>query len=255
MFLICAALMEELEAALSLCSDRTRLRCPGARLWTAQHRDASLHFLKTGIGPERAGRALEKALGVLHASRILIIGYAGALDGGLRLGDLAVIRRIVMLGGAEKGSTALEHADISGAWDLEESSALLEVARRSGTPTHLCDGLTSPHIIGEPEQKRRILSRFGVSVVDMETAALARIAAAHTIPLGCVRAVSDESDDSFLAPFAYDPASTPVRRAVRVLSSGNWIRRYGEWRKRAALAHESLHRFMTVCLARMMQDF
>ena len=39
----------------------------------------------------------------------------------------------------------------------------------------------------------------------METAALAQVAAARDIPMDCVRAVSDEAGDDFLAPFSYDP--------------------------------------------------
>jgi purine-nucleoside phosphorylase len=242
--------MEELETALSHCAARTRRKCQGVQLWTAEIQNVSFHFLKTGVGPERSGNALEKTLRSLRPSSILVIGYAGALDGELRLGELAVIRRVAWLGENEEHPASLEDANLAETWDLAESSSLLKIAQGTGMPAHLCDGVTSPHIIGEPGQKRLLHSRFGMSVIDMETAALARVAAANEIPLGCVRSVSDEAGDSFLAPFTYDPASTPVRRAARVLSAGNWVRRYGEWRKRAAIARESLRRFMAACLAR-----
>jgi nucleoside phosphorylase len=250
MLLIAAALAEELEVALNLCTRRTRVACGGARLWSAAHQDVTIHFLKTGVGPRRSGNALEIALRSLRLANILVIGYAGALSREMKLGDLAILRRAALFGGTGERVTPFEKTKLSETWDLAESSSLLAIARAAGTPAYPCDGLTSAHIIGDPSQKRFLHERFGVSVVDMETAALARVAASAGIPLGCVRAVSDEADDAFLAPFTYDPSSTPLRRAARVLSAGNWIRRYGAWRDRAAIARESLRRFLTAYLSK-----
>ncbi len=249
MLLIAAALMEELEAALNLFSIRTKLKCPGIQLWTADWQDVSYCFLKTGVGPGRSGKALTTALRSLRPSSILVIGYAGALDEEFRLGDLVILRRVARLGVDEEPRVALENTSLAENWDLSQSFELFEIARQANTAAHICEGVTSPHIIGESGQKRLLHDRFGVSVVDMETAALARVAASNCIPLACVRCVSDEVSDRFLAPFTYDPAATRIRRATRALTAGNWIRNYGEWRKRAAIARASLRRFMAALLA------
>jgi nucleoside phosphorylase len=249
MLLIAAALLEEVDIALSLCTHPTKVACEGVRIWSAVHRDRIIHFLKTGVGPKKSSGALEKTFRYLRPTSILVIGYAGSLSGKLKLGELAVIQRAFLLGGGEKSSAPIEETKLTEAWDLTDCSVLLEGARAAGTSAHLCDSITSPHIIGKPSQKRFLGERFGVSVIDMETAALARVAASMGISLACVRSVSDEVDDTFLAPFSYDPSSTPLRRAARVVSAGDWIRRYGEWRKRATIARESLRRFLTAYLA------
>ncbi len=249
MTLIAAALMEELDLALGLCVRRARVVCPGARVLEAECRDTKLRFLKTGAGPRRAGTTLEMVLRSVRPSSILVIGYGGGLSRGLKLGDLAVLRSTALLGGDSDDPAAPEDARLGEVWQLAAGSSLLEIARSSGCAASLCDGLTAPGIIGDPVLKRSLHERFGVSVVDMETAALARVAAAHGIALGCVRALSDEADDEFLAPFTYDPETAPLRRAARVLASGNWIRRYSEWRSRSAAARESLRRFLTAYLS------
>jgi nucleoside phosphorylase len=249
MLLIAAALMEELNVALNLCTKRTRVAAAGVRLWSAVHQDFTIHFLKTGAGPRRSGTALEIALRSLQFGNILVIGYAGALSRGMKLGNLAVLRRAALFGGGGKVHTSFEETSLTDSLDLVESPRLFAIAQTTGTPVHLCDGLTSAHIIGDPSQKRFLHERFGVSVVDMETATLARVAASAGIPLGCVRAVSDETDDTFLAPFTYDPSATLLKRAARVLSAGNWVRRYGEWRDRSAIARESLRRFLSAYLS------
>lgn len=249
MLLIAAALAEELEVALNLCTRRTRVACEGVRLWSAVHQDVTIHFLKTGAGPRRSGNALQIALSSLRLANILVIGYAGALSREMKLGDLAVLRRAALFGGGGEVLTPFEETSLIETRDLMESSSLLALAQTTGTPSYLCDGLTSTHIIGDPNQKRFLHERFGVSIIDMETAVLARVAASAGIPLGCVRAVSDEADDAFLAPFTYDPSLTPLRRVARVLSAGNWIRRYGAWRDRAAIARESLRKFLSAYLS------
>jgi adenosylhomocysteine/aminodeoxyfutalosine nucleosidase len=251
MLLIAAALMEELETALGLCTDRTRVSFAGAHLWQAVSNGALIRFLKTGVGPQRSATVLERVLRFFRPTSILVVGYAGALSPHLKLGDLVVIRRAALLGGKGTVKTDLDEVDLSESWDLDETPFLLKTAESAGIPAHPCDGLTSSHIIGEPVQKSFLHGRFGASVIDMETAALARLAASSGIPLGCVRAVSDVADDTFLAPFSYDPDCTPVRRAARVLAAGNWIRRYGEWRDRASVARDNLRRFLVCCLSRL----
>ena len=246
MLLIAAALMEELNIALNLCTDRTRVACKGVRIWQAAYRSTALILLKTGMGPKRSGGALRRTLCCLRPAEILVIGYAGSLSEELRAGDLAVLRCVSLLG---PEAVPIEQTSLTGSWNLARGADLLETARAGGAAASLCDGLTSPHIVGEPSQKRLLQERFGAAVIDMETAALAREAASAGIPLCCVRSVSDELDDKFLAPFAYDGVSSSLSRAARVVSAGNWLGRYSAWRSRAALAKESLRRFLTARLS------
>ncbi len=78
----------------------------------------------------------------------------------------------------------------------------------------------------------------------METAALARIAASADVPFGCIRVISDETEDTFLAPFSYDPATHVPARARKLINTG-MVRTYREWKSRTAVASNSLTRFLS----------
>ena len=247
MLLIAAALAEELDIALDLCRSRSILGAGNVRIRTGTFQGQAIYFLKTGVGPVRAGRNLDAVLSEFHPRRILIIGYAGALSPGMNLGDLVVMRRTSIFGEDEAKHRPLEQMEISASYELDGSSELYHLAQTAGLTAHRGEGLTSHFIIGDPRQKQILHRRFGALSIDMETAALARSAGAVRIPLSCVRAVSDNANDEFLAPFSYDPGVSPFDRAIRVLAAGNWLNRFHSWRERAATARESLRSLLNHC--------
>ncbi len=83
----------------------------------------------------------------------------------------------------------------------------------------------------------------------METAALARVAVSEKIPLCCIRVVSDEAEDTFLAPFSFNPSAGIPARAMQLMSAG-MAETYSEWKTHAAVAKESLARFLSRYLIR-----
>ena len=105
------------------------------------------------------------------------------------------------------------------------------------------DVVTSPHVLGSPAHKQILWEKFQASIVDMETAALAEIAASKSIPLSCIRVVSDEAQDTFLEPFSYDPSMPIPARAKRLLDTG-MIQTYREWKNHSSVARECLSRFL-----------
>jgi len=247
MLLIVAALAEELATGLNLCSHRQKRRHAGIPVWTGIHRGRTLRFVKLGMGPDRSAATLERALGALEASVILSFGYAGALDPGLKVGELVVGERADLLSPASRGDS-LDSLGLGGSWPLAAPDALLGLAQASGLPAHRGGVLTSPCVMGAPEHKRILFARFHDRIVDMETAALARVAAAASIPLQCVRAVSDSADDDSLSFLSYDPDAGPVQKAARGLAAGSWLKRYSHWREGSAAARRSLGRFLACYL-------
>jgi 5'-methylthioadenosine/S-adenosylhomocysteine nucleosidase len=244
MILIAAALSEELSVALSFFPKREKAQFPGISLYRSQWHDHIVLFLKTGVGPSRAAAKLEKLLQSLGPDKVLCIGYAGALSSELRVGELIVVRKALLINPATVAASSLADVELIGEWESAASDELTSLARKSGIAVHGGTILTSPFIIGDPSQKSMLNRRFGATVVDMETAAIARICSSHGIPFSCVRAVSDGAADTFLAPFSYDPQGTPLGRAMRVAGAGHWLKRLREWRERSALARQSLRTFL-----------
>ena len=239
MILIVAALAEELATGLNLCTRREKQRRPGLSLWTGEYRGRTAQFLKLGIGPHRAAAELSAALATLKPNAVLNIGYAGALDPALELGDIVIGTRADLLSSESRGAP-LDRLGLEGSWPLCAADELLGKALSCGLRARAGIVLTSRWVMGAPEHKRILFDRFGAAVVDMETAALARVAAAASVPLGCARAVSDRAQDDFLAFLSYDPETGAVRRAARGIAAGGWLRRLHEWRAGSAAARRSL---------------
>jgi len=225
MLLVIAALSEELRIAQELCRSCT----------------ASVCFLRSGVGPKAAATRLSRFLESHVVSKILAFGYAGALDPDLKVGDLVAVRLVVSIGENAPARTPLDQMEAEGCWNLSTDDL-----GSLGVEIHSASVLTTPFIIGNPEQKKLLRARFQAAAVDMETGAFARVASAAGIPLAAVRAISDEAEDSFLAPVSYDPSSTMAGKLTKAVSAGHWLRRYQDWASRAAIARASLRRFLTV---------
>lgn len=240
--LVVAALDEELDVVRRLCRCVERLPLRRVRAWRGESSPGTVGLLKVGIGPARAERSLGRFLRAVRPARILAIGYGGALAPGLAVGDLIAIERASLLDFGP--GRPLEQSTLAGTWVLDGSPILRQGSQPDAAEMRAGDALTSAYIVGSPQQKQALHARFGATVVDMETALLARAAEAAGVPLACVRAISDACDDAFLAPFGYDPQAGAVGRAARVLAAGDWANRYRSWRERAARARESLGRFV-----------
>jgi adenosylhomocysteine nucleosidase len=212
-------------------------------MWQANRNDKTISFLKAGVGPRRSAANLEEALKIVEASHMLLIGYAGALDPDLRLGDLVAVSRALAFSLAIDNPT-WENVQLDGTFELAHGEALARSANSFGLTAYTGDVLTSPYVLGDPVHKNLLYKKFHASIVDMETAALARVAASREVPLSCIRAISDEARDTFLAPFSHDPSNKIAARAGKLLNKG-MLRTYHEWKANTQIAQKSLTRFLS----------
>jgi adenosylhomocysteine nucleosidase len=116
----------------------------------------------------RAARIGVRGAAGLPDGRLVSFGVAGALDDGLRIGDVLDATRVV---------------DASGA-TLWEGAGLGVRGARPGTV------LASDELVHDPAERRRLREQSGADAVDMESGMLARSGRLA----GVVRAVSDTVD-------------------------------------------------------------
>jgi nucleoside phosphorylase len=241
MLLVTAAMEEELEIALGLCHGRRKMSNQNVSYWQAARGGETICFLKTGVGPRRSATSLERFLGFFFPSRILAIGYAGALDPDLRLGDLVAVKKALACS-LEVESHTLEQLRLDRQYELTAAETIFAKARSAGLNACIGSTLTSAYVLGDPAHKRLLHEKYRASIVDMETAAIAGIAEFKAIPLSCVRVVSDEAHEDFLAPFSYNPSANLGVRAIRIVGTG--IQAYGRWKAHVLAAGETLGRFL-----------
>src|ERR1700687_4703019 len=137
----------------------------GRRYRLFENGDAAL--VCEGIGAEAARRATEAVIREVNPMRVVSIGFAGALDASLDIGQVLEPRKVI------------NAAD----------GVRTEVGSGEGI-------LVSSATVTGKEQKIRLGKAYGASAVDMEAAAVAQGAQARGVEFAALKAISDAADFS-----------------------------------------------------------
>ena len=156
---IVAALQREVSGLIQG-SKRIERDCEG-RKFTFFEREEMV-IVCGGIGLEAARRAAEAVIALYHPKLVQSVGFAGALQPGLRVGTIMVPAVVL---DARDGSRA-------------------EIAGGSGT-------LVTFMNVASPQQKSKLAQAYGAQAVDMEAAGVAAAAHAHGIAFCAVKVISD----------------------------------------------------------------
>jgi adenosylhomocysteine nucleosidase len=168
--------LKPLQKALSLQADRKGL---GA-VHTGRHGARPVVAMLTGVGMARATRRTEDLLATGDVDHVVIIGVAGALGEGVRVGQVIVPEVVV---------------DLHTRRELRPSRLGDEVARGRL--------LTNDDFLTDPVDLAR-LREEGATAIDMETAAIAAVCEDHGCRWSVFRGISDDAfdplvDESILA--------------------------------------------------------
>jgi adenosylhomocysteine nucleosidase len=132
-----------------------------------------------GMGPDRARRAAD-ALVVEGATALISWGCAGGLQESILSGTLILPDRILA-----SDQTTLP---VDKSWRERLLHRLQEHLDIMTGPL-----IESPSVLRSPPEKTALFERSGALAVDMESAAIAQVAAAAQLPFLAVRAVSDSA--------------------------------------------------------------
>jgi adenosylhomocysteine nucleosidase len=152
----------------------------GTQTWTHREGDDTWVAVCSGMGADAARRAFAAAETDGSLEMVLSVGWAGALDGGIRPGEARAVSVIVDGDTSERFILGGERRNLT----------LVTVAR-----------------VADQAGKMNLRRDFaGAMLVDMEAATVARLAQERGIAMGCVKGVSDglESMMPDLNPFV-DP--------------------------------------------------
>jgi len=117
-----------------------------------------------GMGPARAILAVQAAMSLKPVTTLLSVGLAGACDPTLKVGDIVRAGTVVDTRSGERFSDP-----------------------------KFKDVLVSSTSIASVKEKLRLHDSYGASAVDMEAAAVARIAQAHGIRFHAIKVISDDA--------------------------------------------------------------
>lgn len=171
MTLLCAATKwEALPLARSL---ELKEKSPGV----FERQDGRIALLKTGTGPENAARALRLWSSACSRppTESISAGFAGALQPGMRTGDIV--------------------CDLRGC-DLDIVRKARATAERLGLRVHFGKMLHSDKVLSCPREKMALGEKERGSAVDMETSVVRDFARSAGINFLCIRVILDPLDQA-----------------------------------------------------------
>jgi nucleoside phosphorylase len=214
------ALPAESSEFLKRLENKSRADRNGVRVIWGNLDDRDIEVLHTGVGEkvcrQRVGRFLEDQ----QFELLISTGFAGALSDELQVGDLLL---------AKNFST----------FDFNEKRYF------SRLPIHMLDLSTAPTLIDSSDERNKVARTSGAAAVDMETEFIARVCAAHGVPLLSLRIITDTPHEPFPAPahvlFDIAKQRTPLPKMVAFfLAHPTRVPRLIQFARRIANARKTL---------------
>ncbi|MCA9484962.1 MAG: hypothetical protein KC553_14620 [Nitrospina sp.] len=146
-------------------------------------------LVRTGVGAGRALEALRKTREHYPLVLALSVGYAGATDPELNLGDIVLAERVLRVGGGD-AAEALRVLPL----DPALVSQAMVLSCPPETALHRGALLTVDRVVSLPEDKQALAKQYRALAVDMETFDLLEYARREALPFLSVRAISDTAD-------------------------------------------------------------
>jgi adenosylhomocysteine nucleosidase len=181
---------------------KRRTSSKGTEVWEYRHADGCWLAVYAGMGEARAVIAFAEAEKIVPLDAVCSAGWAGSLDGMLQSGTVYGASLVIDTKTGERFRPAHWQPE----WPILATTARVSDAR----------------------EKRRLAASYGAGLVDMEAAAIARMAVGKGIPFYCFKAVSDDAEAElpdinpfigingqvkmlpFLANAAINPSSWPA---------------------------------------------
>jgi adenosylhomocysteine nucleosidase len=139
----------------------------GCSLWEYRHTDGCWIAACAGMGGVRAAVAFGEAEKIAAIDAVCSVGWVGALDEAIRAESVSSVSLVI---------------------DTKTGERFRPAASRVEWPV-----LATATRVADEREKRRLAASYGAGLVDMEAAAIARIALGKGIPFYCFKAVSDDA--------------------------------------------------------------
>ena len=162
-----------------------------------------------GIGLEAARRAAEAVIALYHPALVQSVGFAGALNMTLHVGD--IFSPALVIDARDGSRISVEHGD---------------------------GVLITFMTVANPTQKQNLAQAYGAQAVDMEAAAVAAAARAHGIRFSATKVISDGLDFEMpeIARFIDVQGRFRTTAFALFVALRPWL-----WRRVAILARNSNH--------------
>lgn len=220
---IIAALSIEIEGFREITELEERLTYGGVDFTWGRISGGDVVHAVCGVGKVNAAICAQTMILKFKPTAIINTGVAGALAGGLGIGDIAIATSVVQHDfdctaiGEEKGLVACGGArlvNIPCAGPI--IAAIEEGARTEGIKTVRGVIASGDQFIASAGRKNEIVSNFGAIACEMEGGAIGQVCRASGVDFAVIRAISDSADGG--APVDFPTfAKASAERSIAVL--------------------------------------
>ena len=194
MIAILVAVKQELNPILQLADARHIIRQEHLDFYAGTLAGQPVALLALGVGKDCARIAAEMTIKCYRPDLIISTGFGGGLQDNIRNGDIVIGTEVLDLD-ADDGKDVHWRA-------IPAHSQHLQLAAQPGVfRIHLGKILTTDDLILKAARKVRIGQATGAMTVDMETSAVAAVAAAHGTGFLAVRCITDNSHENLPREF------------------------------------------------------
>lgn len=183
---IIVAMPEEFSAAANCLGRGTAGRLGKLKVRNFSYAEHRLLLVESGMGFDNAARAAEAVIREAAPELLISAGFCGGIAAELQIGDVVIAKRMVIV--SEAGLEELPTET--------PAAALNFAARQPASGEQVCSGtFAGTAVITSKAKLSGLLSGYPCPVVEMESAAIALIAAENRIPLIAIRSVSDPAHE------------------------------------------------------------
>ncbi len=177
-----AALPEEIKPLLARLGSTRKEQVAGFPLHRCRLGGHELILLHSGMGPKNAAEATRALLNSITPQMIINFGLGGAVAPGPHIADLVLATRLLVSSGGEF------HEQAGLTLSLVDGFLATVASRNCQSGTFITAGETMP----KAALREALPAGTETPLLEMETAAIARVADEQGIPLLAIRAVSDD---------------------------------------------------------------
>jgi adenosylhomocysteine nucleosidase len=215
---VVAAMPQEIAPLLRRIKGYRKEWAAGRNLYRFEVAGVPVALIESGMGPRQAAEATGALIELVAPGCLLNFGFAGAVLPGPGVADLVLAERVLFLEDGRLGEVPQPEPRLAGL--VAEALAAAPVTLHRGvfiTAGSISDKKTVAAILGAGMQH---------PVLEMETAALLRVAAEAEIPVVALRGVSDAADEELgfsLEEFCDGELRISVARVLRTIIARPWI--------------------------------
>lgn len=183
---VITAMQEEFRAVANSLGSRSKLKSAILQPIKLCSNGHEFILLESGMGFDNAARGAE-LLTEEHPDLFISVGFCGAIESSLQVGDILVAEKIII---ANKSNFDIVPAILS-----EIGPTLVALHGAEGKRVYGGTFVSTSTITSKKSLKESLPESYPNLVVEMESGAIAIVAAEHGIPMLAIRAVSDPADE------------------------------------------------------------